>query len=73
MFCSIIFSGSRSVYSAWIIDGFSSSVLENSSGYSLTKVDANRYTFSASSGTATYGNTQGGGENASAGPVTVSA
>ena len=54
-------------------DGFSSTVLENSSGYSITKVDDNTYTFTASSGTATTGNTSGGGENSSAGPVTVSA
>ena len=54
-------------------DGFSASVIESSSGYSITKVDDDRYTFSASSGTATSGNLQGGGENSSAGPVTVSA
>ena len=54
-------------------DGFSSAVVENSSGYSITKVDDSRYTFSASSGTAETGNVEGGGEDSSAGPVTVSA
>jgi len=54
-------------------DGFSSTVLEGSSGYSITKVDSESYTFTASSGTATVGNTRGGGGFASAGPVTVSA
>tara|TARA_R110000824_G_scaffold279279_1_gene467510 strand:- start:560 stop:1063 length:504 start_codon:yes stop_codon:yes gene_type:complete len=54
-------------------DGFTSAVVENSSGYSITKVDDSRYTFSASSGTAETGNVEGGGEAASAGPVTVSA
>lgn len=36
-------------------DGFSSSVLENSSGYSITVTDSDTYTFTASSGTATPG------------------
>ena len=39
----------------------------------LTKTSADRYTFTASSGTATTGNIKGGGSFASAGPVTVSA
>jgi len=54
-------------------DGFTETVLENSSGYSITKVDDNNYTFTASSGTATTGNVNGGGGFSSAGPVTVSA
>ena len=54
-------------------DGFSSSVIEGGSGYSITKVTDNTYTFSASSGTATVGSVLGGGGNSSAGPVTVSA
>lgn len=54
-------------------DGFTETVLENSSGYSITKVDDNNYTFTASSGTATTGNVKGGGGFSSAGPVTVSA
>lgn len=54
-------------------DGFTSAVIENSSGYTITKVDDDSYTFSASSGTATTGQIKGGGNVASAGPVTVSA
>ena len=54
-------------------DGFTASVIETAGGYSITKVDDDSYTFSASSGTATTGNTKGGGGNESAGPVTVSA
>ena len=52
-------------------DGFTEAVLENASGYSITVVDVNTYTFSASSGTATTGNVHGGGDNATAGPVTL--
>ena len=62
-------------------DGFSESVLESSSGYSITIIipsgktsaDSNSYTFTASSGTATVGGVKGGGGIASAGPVTVTA
>jgi hypothetical protein len=46
-------------------------VLEKSDGYSITVVDGDTYTFSASSGTATSGSTRGGGENATVGPVTL--
>ena len=42
-------------------------------GYAITKIDDDRYSFAASSGTATVGSTQGGGVVASAGPVTVDA
>tara|TARA_Y100000114_G_C11624372_1_gene261216 strand:+ start:128 stop:634 length:507 start_codon:yes stop_codon:yes gene_type:complete len=52
-------------------DGFTKAALENSSGYTITVTDSNLYTFSASSGTATTGNQRGGGENATAGPVTL--
>ncbi len=52
-------------------DGFTEAVLENTSGYSITVVDSNLYTFTVSSGTATAGNTRGGGENATVGPVTL--
>tara|TARA_Y100000592_G_scaffold26128_1_gene41314 strand:- start:683 stop:1189 length:507 start_codon:yes stop_codon:yes gene_type:complete len=54
-------------------DGFTQAVLESSSGYSITVTDTNLYTFTASSGTATTGNQRGGGENATAGPVTLEA
>ena len=52
-------------------DGFTEAVLEKSDGYSITVVDGDTYTFSASSGTATSGSTRGGGENATVGPVTL--
>tara|TARA_R110002012_G_scaffold279440_1_gene467452 strand:+ start:62 stop:565 length:504 start_codon:yes stop_codon:yes gene_type:complete len=54
-------------------DGFTASVVENSSGYSITKVTDNTFTFTVSSETATTGGVKGGGGFASAGPVTVSA
>ena len=58
-------------------DGFTSAALENSSGFTITVVDANSYTFDisqrGSSETATIGSVSGGGKVASAGPVTVSA
>ena len=54
-------------------DGFTEAVLEVAAGRSITKVDDNRYSFTASSGTATTGNVTGGGGFASAGPVTLSA
>tara|TARA_R110000796_G_scaffold61047_1_gene141225 strand:- start:3731 stop:4234 length:504 start_codon:yes stop_codon:yes gene_type:complete len=54
-------------------DGFTASTVQSASGYSITKVNDNTYTFSATGETATSGNTVGGGGIASAGPVTVSA
>jgi|TARA_A100001391_G_C5067526_1_gene277534 hypothetical protein len=55
------------------LDGISSSTIEQSTGYAITKVTDDTYTFTAASGTATIGSTQGGGAFASAGPVTVDA
>lgn len=52
-------------------DGFTEAVLENASGYEITVTDSNLYTFTASSGTATTGNSRGGGESATVGPVTL--
>ena len=52
-------------------DGFTATVLNNSSGYAITKVDDNTYTFSASSGTASTGGIRGGGGRVTAGPVTL--
>ena len=52
-------------------DGFTATVLNNSSGYAITKVDDNTYTFTASSGTATTGSIRGGGGSVTAGPVTL--
>jgi hypothetical protein len=48
-------------------DGFSSSTLENSSGYTITVSGTDTYTFSANSGSATVGGQRGGGENATVG------
>ena len=50
--------------------GISSADINNASGFTITKVDANNYTFTAA-GTATA-NTNIGGGNVSAGPVTLS-
>jgi len=50
-------------------DGITKSVVESASGYSITKVDSDTYTFTVSD-TAITGNTSGGGSLASAGPVT---
>ena len=58
-------------------NGFTKSAIENSSGFTITVVDADSFTFDiserGSSETATESSTQGGGGVASAGPVTVSA
>jgi hypothetical protein len=54
-------------------DGFTEDTLEYSSGYSITVVDTDTYTFSVSGETASTGFVQGGGGTASSGPVTVSA
>ena len=54
-------------------DGFSESMIQSSGGFSITKVNDDRYTFTASSGTATTGTLAGGGETATAGPGTLSA
>ena len=54
-------------------DGFTEAVLEVDTGRTITKVNDDSYTFTASSGTAAVGNIRGGGGVASAGPVTVSA
>ena len=52
-------------------DGFTSDVLNKNDGYSITVATTDTYTFSASSGTATTGGVSGGGNDATAGPVTV--
>lgn len=59
-------------------DGFTAAVIQSSSGYSITvptdtATKDDFYTFTASSGTATVGNLEGGGGIASAGPVTLPA
>ena len=52
-------------------DGFSATVLTQSAGYSITKVDDNTYTFPVATDTATTGNFRGGGGRAYAGPTTL--
>ena len=52
-------------------DGITKTNLENSSGYTITKVDDDTYTFSVSTDTATTGSTRGGGFRAYAGPATI--
>ena len=52
-------------------DGFTSAIINKDEGYSITVVTTDTYTFTASSGTATTGNIFGGGNDATAGPVTV--
>ena len=52
-------------------DGFTATVLNNSSGYAITKVNDDTYTFTASSGTATTGELRGGGGSVTAGPATL--
>ena len=54
-------------------DGFTAAVLTLAAGYSITRVDDDNYTFSASSGTAAVGSKFGGGYPTTAGPVTVEA
>tara|TARA_B100000927_G_scaffold88518_2_gene71448 strand:+ start:1175 stop:1678 length:504 start_codon:yes stop_codon:yes gene_type:complete len=52
-------------------DGLTKAKLELATGYSITKVDDNKYTFVINTDTATVGNQNGGGGLASAGPVTL--
>jgi hypothetical protein len=49
-------------------DGVTTAVLESASGYTITVVDTNEYSFT-STGTATTGDVTGGGSIATAGPV----
>jgi len=62
-------------------DGFTESMLETAAGFTITvvaptinEIQSNYYTFTATGGeTATTGSVEGGGGDASAGPVTVEA
>jgi hypothetical protein len=47
--------------------------LEQATGYSITVVTSDTYTFTANGETATIGGIVGGGSRATAGPTTVSA
>ena len=51
-------------------DGITKAVFENSSGYSITVTSTDRYTFTVSA-SSTTGNVKGGGDLASAGPVSL--
>ena len=52
-------------------DGITKANLESSSGYTITKVDDDTYTFSVSTDTATTGSIKGGGGRATAGHATI--
>ena len=56
---------------ATTFDGITADNINKAAGYSITKVDDDTYTFSVDTDTATAGNVKGGGEIASAGPVTI--
>ena len=57
---------------ATTFDGILASNINKAAGYTITKVDDDSYTFSVDTNTATTGNIKGGGDNASAGPATIS-
>ena len=52
-------------------DGITNTNIELSTGYSITKVDDDSYTFVVNTNTAAVGNKSGGGGLSSAGPVTL--
>ena len=52
-------------------DGITATNVNRAAGYTITKVDANTYTFTVSTDTATTGTTTGGGFRSYAGPVTI--
>ena len=52
-------------------DGITPTNVNRTAGYTITKVDADTYTFTVSTDTATTGNTTGGGFRSYAGPVTI--
>ena len=54
-----------------VTDEETKAVFENSSGYSITVTSTDRYTFTVSA-SSTTGNVKGGGDRASAGPVSLS-
>ena len=56
---------------AQVVGGVAASTINDSSGYTITKVDDDNYTFAT--GTTSSISESGGGGSASAGPVTVSA
>ena len=51
-------------------DGIAETTLEAAAGYTITVIDVNTYTITVTD-TATIGNQRGGGNRATAGPVTL--
>ena len=58
-------------YDAIGFDGITDTNINRSAGYTIAVVDADTYTFSVSTDTATTGNIRGGGFRSYAGPVTI--
>ena len=58
-------------YDVISFDGITATNINKAAGYTITKVDANIYTFTVSTDTATTGNIKGGGVRSYAGPTTV--
>jgi len=58
-------------YGAISFDGIAETNLNKNTGYTITVVDSNTYTFTVSTDTATTGNITGGGFRSYAGPATI--
>ena len=58
-------------YGVTSFDGIAETNLNKTAGYTITVVDANTYTFTVSTDTATTGNITGGGFRSYAGPATI--
>mgnify|MGYP003642262991 FL=1 len=58
-------------YGAVSFDGIAATNINRAAGYTITVVDANTYTFTVATDTATIGNITGGGFRAYAGPATL--
>ena len=58
-------------YGVTSFDGIVETNLNKTAGYTITVVDANTYTFTVSTDTATTGNITGGGFRSYAGPATI--
>ena len=58
-------------YDVSSFDGITAANITKATGYTITKVDDNTYTFTVDTDTATSGNLRGGGGRAYAGPTTL--
>ena len=58
-------------YDVSSFDGITAANITKATGYTITKVDDNSYTFTVDTDTATSGNLRGGGGRAYAGPTTL--